>query len=156
MNSQKFNLYLESLGVRHSDLVARSIIEDSGFIEVYPGALTLHIEPEAGVDFGFWAETKKFEALHFTLKKYSPSAVEYLGALPEPYQSCTTRGKVREIFGTPFENREPFRMPDPFGQTGGWDAYDVEGHINVGVTFKYNVGLEVSCVVFFLKNTGHY
>ncbi|MCY1185089.1 hypothetical protein D9M73_258400 [compost metagenome] len=115
------------------------------------------MELEEGLTLGFWAETEKFEALYITLKKTTPSTAEFKGVLPKPYSFEMTQSSVRALFGEPYEFRGPIKMPQPLGQTGGWDSYKFTyfKQDNVEVVFKYTAAMEVSCLVFALIDKGH-
>ncbi|WP_038997978.1 MULTISPECIES: DUF6392 family protein [Pseudomonas] len=156
MNLSNIDTWLSSVGQTYQDLVRKKIISDTPFIELYPGTDYLHIEPERGVDFGFFAETKKLEAICITLQKIAPSQIDYAGELSAPYGSLKTRDAVHEFFGVPFEQKGPMTLPLPVGKTGGWDLYHLssKGHENIRVIFKYNVNLEVCSLVFSLLDKG--
>ncbi|PSS57378.1 DUF6392 family protein [Pseudomonas sp. BBP2017] len=152
MNNSDLDIFIRSLGSDYEQMVKGGLIKPSAFIEVCPEPLTLYLEPEAGVSFGFWAETKIFEFIHFTMKPVTQYGVMYAGSLPEPYQSSVVQSKVREEFGEPFRSKAPFTMPEPFGPVGGLDAYDLTalGYKNTQVVFKYDTDFNVIAVVFSL------
>ncbi|PSS57377.1 DUF6392 family protein [Pseudomonas sp. BBP2017] len=153
MNSAELEVYLRSLGRGYDELVEEGVVEKSRFIEVYPGALTLYISIEAGFDLAFVSETKEFEAIFLTLRKLVTEEPIFIGTLPEPYGFCRNRDEVHRAFGVPRRSKEAFRMPDPLGKVGGWDAYELEGerHRDIEIVFKYDVNLNVTCLAFSLK-----
>lgn len=157
MNSFKLDSWISSLGKTHAELLGNDVIQASDLIEVYAGTDYLHSEPEAGVDFSFWAETKILEAIIFTLIKITPSEVVFEDSLPSPYDRLIDKEKVRNYFGSPMESRGPMRLPSPLGQIGGWDQFDLghRGHPNVYVMFKYTVEFDVKGMSFGLIDRGH-
>lgn len=144
--------YLGALGRSYGELVENNFWMDASLIEVYPGALTLYLQPQDGLDLAFSAETKVFESIMFTLIRLVPEETTYTGTLPEPYASCRSREDVISFFGTPDESSGPLRLPDPLGEVGGWDAYSMKsyGYERLRVIFKYDVALMVTCLSFSL------
>ncbi|MOA39811.1 hypothetical protein D3C78_1616190 [compost metagenome] len=126
-------------------------------IELYPGRDLLYLEPETGISLSFLGKTKRFEALFVTLLKSTPSTTEYKGELPEPYSAGMNQSDVHTILGMPFEAKGPIKMPQPMGQTGGWEAYrlDPEKHPNVKVVFQYTATMQVKTLVFTLIDKDH-
>lgn len=156
MSEFKLDDWLKNLGQSQDTLISRGMISNEPLIELYPGTDTLHLEPEVGIDFGFWAETKILEVICITLHKITPSEVVFTGRLPAPYESLKSQELVREYFGQPSETKGPMRLPLPLGEVGGWDLYKLEskGYSNVRVVFKYTVELKVKGLAFALIDTG--
>ncbi|MGB9089109.1 MAG: DUF6392 family protein [Pseudomonas farsensis] len=149
----ELNAYLDHLGKTHVELLEHGLVDDSPFIEVYPGSLTLYLQPQAGLDLAFLAETKQLESVMYTLLKLVPEDVLFAGELPEPYASCKKLDDVRGRFGAPHASKGPLRLPDPLGEVGGWDGYSMtgEGREHLRVVFKYDADLTVFCISFGLK-----
>lgn len=149
----ELNAYLDCLGKPHVEILEAGVVEDTPFIEVYPGSLTLYLQPQVGLDLGFLAEDRKMESIIYTLRELYPEEPIFTGELPEPYASCKTRNDVRERFGTPYIMKGPLRLPDPLGEIGGWDVYTMagEGREHLQVVFKYDVETRVTCISFGLK-----
>ncbi|MEG0245788.1 MAG: DUF6392 family protein [Pseudomonas sp.] len=157
MSEFKLGNWIESLGRTYAALVSDKIIQPSDFMVAFPGDDSVHLEPEEGVDFSFWAETEVLEAIIFTLKKTSPHQVELEGELPAPYAELNNKVKAHEYFGSPLNSRGPMKLPSPLGNVGGWDQFDLgpHGYPNVYVMFKYTVEFDVMGVVFALIDKGH-
>lgn len=157
MSTSKIKVWINSLGMTHDELVSKSIIPDGDLLELFPDIDELYIEPEVGVEMSFWAETECYESLHFTLAKTTPFTVEYKGELPAPFSLCINQSAVHALFGEPLEYSGPVMMPEPRGQTGGWEFYSLDPLIypNKKVLFKYLESMEVSAVVFTLIDKGH-
>ncbi|MFK3816662.1 DUF6392 family protein [Pseudomonas sp. NPDC089407] len=156
MDSHALDRYLSSLGRCYNDLVLEDLAVPEKLVEIFSGSFTMVYEPEPGLELEFWAETQKFEKLHFALKKTTPSSVLYKGKLDEPYEKCRTRELVLQSFGSPISSKGKFKMPLPMGEVGGWDTFDLGplGYAERQVTFKYDSKMYVSGVTFSLKLTG--
>lgn len=156
MNAQQLESYLRNLGVSHDELVAKGIVSSGKFIEVYPGAWTVYLEPVPGLTLSFWAEDKKFESLIFSLAETSTSKIVYQEKLPEPYARCVTRENALEILGEPVESKGPFKMPQPMGEVGGWDKFSLVGRQYPGLVIivKYDVAMKVVGLAFAVAKTG--
>lgn len=157
MSAQLIEAWISVLGVGHDELLKRSLISGDDFIEIFPDDNELYLEPLIGISMSFWAETERFEALHITLLKSTPSTVEYTGSLPEPYSLRMDQAKAHAILGKPLEYSGPIRMPEPMGQTGGWESYALDPSIypNVRLHLQYLESMEVSAIVFSLIDKGH-
>lgn len=156
MSAQLINAWISVLGVDHDDHLTRDLISDHDFIEIFPGDNALYLEPLVGISMSFWAETERFESLRITLLKSTPSTVEYTGSLPEPYSLRMNQAKAHAILGKPLEYSGPIRMPEPMGQTGGWESYALDPSIypNVRLQLQYLESMEVSAIVFTLIDNG--
>lgn len=157
MSAEKIKLWINSLGMTHEDMLSKFIIPDSDLIELFPDIDELYIEPEIGVEMSFWAETERYEALCITLIKTTPSTIIYTGALPAPYTLRMNQTSVRALFGEPLEYSGAVKMPEPMGQTGGWEYYNLDPEIYPGVKvqFQYLESMDVNCIVFVLIDKGH-
>ncbi len=155
MNTQTLSEYLRHVGRGYNDLVLSKLAESGKLLEIFPGSLTKHYEPEPGICLDFWAETLTFEKLHVCVAKTTPSSEIYRGVLEEPFGNCLDRASVLEKFGSPMESKEPFQMPLSLGDIGGWDSFDLSalGHPDLEVTYTYDAGLLVTGLVFSLKVT---
>lgn len=117
-------VYLVSLlGLTYEELVGKNVISDEGLIEVFPGAAELFFEIDDGIEMSFNPRTKKFQTLNIAFKKTTPSTVAYRGELPAPFKLHMTQEEVRTALGAPRHYSGPVRMPEPMGQTGGWESY---------------------------------
>lgn len=157
MSIQKIEAWISSLGQVYELLVAAKVIPDQPLVELYKGRERLNLKPEEGINLSFWRETRCLETLSITLKKTTPSTIEYKGSLPAPYTLEMSQSDVRAIFGDPFESKGPFKMPLPMGLTGGWESYklDAAAHQNIKVVFKYTAAMQVDTLVFTLIDKGH-
>lgn len=157
MNDMNIEEAISSLGRNYDDLVSLGVINGQPLKELYPGRDNLHLNPKPGISLSFWAESKRFEALFVTLKKTTPSTVEYKGCLPEPFTIEMTQSDVHANFGEPMESRGPIKMPEPMGQTGGWESYALDSTVYPGkkVVFQYTAAMEVKTLVFTLIDKGH-
>ncbi|UVL41856.1 DUF6392 family protein [Pseudomonas sp. B21-040] len=142
---------IKSLGEKYPVLKQAGVIPGP-LTELYPGRDLLSFKFEGGLSLNFWRETLRFEIFFVTLRKTMPSTTEYRGELPDPYFSLMTQSDVRAIFGTPVESMGPIKMPQPMGQTGGWDAYPLDQDIYPGkkVMFQYAADMQVNTLVFTL------
>lgn len=85
-----------------------------------------------------------------------PSTTDYRGELPDLYFSQMTQSDIHSIFGVPKESKGPIKMPEPMGQTGGWESYllDQEIYPGVKVVFQYTADMQVKTLVFTLIDKG--
>ena len=157
MNAATINKWIISLGQNYDELIAQGDIPDQPLIRLYPDCDRLDLTLEKGIEMTFWAETKRLEALFITLVRTLPSTIEYEGTLPEPYTAEMTQSYVHAIFGEPFEFKGPIKMPQPMGQTGGWESYRLDPEIYPGkkVVFQYTAAMRVKTLVFTLIDKGH-
>jgi len=157
MSAETIENWIRALGSDYDELVAQGMIFNQPLQALYPDCDLLDIETEVGVSLTFWAETKRLETLFVTLKKTTPSTVEYKGALPVPFESAITQSDVHTAFGQPMESRGPIKMPKPMGQTGGWESYPLDPVMYPGkkVVFQYTSAMEVKTLVFTLIDKGH-
>jgi len=156
MSALKIEEWIKSLGQTHEELLLKSLIPDGELIELFPGIDELFLEPEAGVEIRFWEETDRFESLSITLIKTTPSTIEYKGELPHPYSPSMTQSDVHALLGEPLESSGPIKMPEPMGQTGGWESYHLDPAIypNTKIMFSYLESMRVSSLVFTLIDKG--
>ncbi|MGJ7547345.1 DUF6392 family protein [Pseudomonas alloputida] len=157
MNAKRLNAYLTGLGQSHDELVSGDVIPPGDFIEVYPGALSIYRELMPGLELRFWAEDQNFESVMIALAETATSKVVYQQGLPEPYDMCVSRKVTLNILGEPIESKGPHKMPSPLGESGGWDKFDLAsfGFENIYVLFEYDVGMNVTGLMFSLKKTGY-
>ncbi|QHG67856.1 DUF6392 family protein [Pseudomonas putida] len=156
MNAQQLESYLDNLGRPHAELVAEGVVPAVDFIEVYPGAWTLYLEPVPGLYLCFWAENKQFESVIVSLAETATAKTVYKHKLPDPYVECVTRDVALNVLGEPFESKGPFKMPLPMGEVGGWDKFHLLDQKYPGIIalFKYDVAMNVTGVAFALEQTG--
>lgn len=157
MSAATINKWIRALGQSYDELVAQGI----SFIQppeaLFLESALLDTEPEDGISLTFWAATERLETLFVTLKKSTPSTVEYEGELPAPYKAGMTQSDVHSLFGEPMESKGPIKMPQPMGQTGGWESYPLDPAVYPGkkVVFQYTAAMEVKTLVFTLIDKGH-
>lgn len=157
MDARTIEGWITSLGGRYEVLVAEGVIPNKPLQELYPGRDLLDVIIAPGLSMSFWAQTRQLETLFITLLKTTPSTTAYKGELPEPFSLLMRQSDVRTRLGEPMASKEPVKMPQPMGMTGGWDAYllDVIAHRNKKVVFQYTATGEVSTLVFSLVDKGH-
>lgn len=157
MKIVEFEALINNLGKTYETLVVEGVASDQPLTELYKGRDRLGLKPEPGINLSFWRETKRFESLFVTLKKTTPSTVEYKGEFPSPYASKMTQSDVHSIFGEAMEVKRPVKMPEPMGQTGGWESYRLNSEVYPGkkVVFQYTAEMEVDTLVFTLIDKGH-
>jgi len=157
MKISKIESLIQNLGQNHAILLDKKLIPDQKLLELFPGDDDLYLDLETGISTQFWAETKNFEALFITLIKTMPSDVIYRGEIPKPYDLEMTQTDVRALFGEPLESRPPVKMPEPRGQTGGWESYRLDPVVypNKKVIFQYTASMQVNTIVFALIDEGH-
>ncbi|WP_064119822.1 DUF6392 family protein [Pseudomonas fluorescens] len=157
MSMLDINRWIVSLGEKHDVLLAKGFLGESHKLDaLYPDCDLLDIELEAGLSLTFWADTKRLETLFVTLKKTTPSTAVYQGRLPLPYKKSMDHSDVHALFGKAIESRGPIRMPEPMGQTGGWESYLLDQKIYPGVklVFQYSADMQVDTLVFTLIDKG--
>ncbi|MHC8286102.1 DUF6392 family protein [Pseudomonas sp. XS1P51] len=157
MSAVTIERWIKALGATHDELIAQGIAFNQSPKALYPDCDLLDMAPEIGLSLTFWAETKRLETLFVTLKKSTPSTVEYKGELPTPYKLAMTQSDVHALFGEPMESKGPIKMPQPMGQTGGWESYPLDpvAHPGKKVVFQYTAEMEVKTLVFTLIDKGH-
>jgi len=157
MDAAKVVELIEGVGCTHESLLASGVIPDQPLAELYPDCDRLDLEMENGIALTFWYETKVLDSFFVTLMKTTPSTLKYEGELPEPYKLVMTQSDVHRLFGEPMESRGPIKMPQPMGQTGGWESYPLDPAVYPGkkVVFQYTAAMEVKTLVFTLIDKGH-
>lgn len=157
MNTEVVVSWIKGLGLFHDVLSANKTIPDQPLLEFYEGRDWLHIEPEPGVELSFWAESKRFEKLFFSLFDSVDGTPIYSGELPAPFSLKMKKADAIEMFGAPLETQGPVLMPKPVGQTGGWDSFVLDALIypNIKVVFQYSAGFAVNTLVFALIEKDH-
>lgn len=157
MSAEKIEKWIKNLGLEYDVLVQRDIIPSRPIKGLYSDDDRLSLRPEIGISLSFWAETKRFETLFITLIKSTPSTVVYTGELPPPYMFSMSQVDVHHLFGEPMEVKGPVRMPEPMGQTGGWESYPLDSTVYgpTKVVFQYTADMRVKTLVFTLIDKGH-
>ena len=157
MDAVKVMELIAGVGRTYKSLLASGIIPAQSLVELYPGCDRLDLEVEDGVELTFWYETKVLDSLFFTLMETMPTTVKYKGDLPAPYRMAMTQSDVHALFGQPMESRDPIKMPEPMGQTGGWESYLLDPVVFPGkkVVFQYTAAMEVKTLVFTLVDKDH-
>jgi hypothetical protein len=154
MSASIINTWITFLGGTSDDLLSNYLIPNDDFIELFSGIDELYLTPEIGISMSFRADTRRFQGLCITLRKSTPSTVEYTGELPRPYSLRMNQSDVHALLGKPLEYSGPVRMPQPMGQTGGWEYYQLDPDVypNVKIQFQYLESMEVHAIVFTLIN----
>ncbi|MGF6328095.1 hypothetical protein ABH909_000973 [Pseudomonas sp. BS3782 TE3695] len=157
MKATTIEHWIKKLGLSYDILISEGSIPNQPLEELYPGRDWLDIEPAAGLELSFWAETRRFEKLFITVLESMPGLPIYKGELPNPYTSNMSQSDVHALFTTPLEVQPPVKMPKPMGQTGGWESYrlDPEKHPNIKVVFQYTASMQVDTLVFTLIEKDH-
>ncbi|MBK4992571.1 hypothetical protein IAE39_000745 [Pseudomonas sp. S37] len=155
MNAQELDSYLNGFGKSHSELVTEGLLPSGDLIEIYDGSLAVFREICPGMYFNFWAEDQRFESLTFSLAETATSKDIYQENLPEPYSGCTTREATINLLGEPIQSKGPHKMPSPLGDSGGWDRFELAGHEELDVLFRYDIALNVVILAFGLKVSGY-
>jgi hypothetical protein len=150
MSAANIKVWIASLGMTHGEMFSKSIIPDNELVQLFPGDDEFYFEPEIGLEINFAANTLSFRSLHITLLTTTPSTVKYTGELPEPFSLRMSQSDVHAIFGQPLEYSGPVSLPEPRGQTGGWEYYQLDAEVcpNVKIQFQYLESMEVSAIVF--------
>jgi len=143
-------ILIKKLGLTHEDLISKSVIADDDLIELFPGIDELYFEATPGIDMSFDAETERFQTLYITLKKTTPSTVEFMGELPAPFKLHMTQNEVRAALGLPRHYSGPNKMPAPRGKTGGWESYHVtaEAYAGTELIVGYDESMQVTTLMF--------
>ena len=157
MTALSIEAWIKCLGQTYDAILEKHLIPEEDFIELFPNIDELYLEPQEGISMTFWAETERFEALHITLIKTTPSTVEYRGDPPPPYTLRMRRSDIHERLGKPLEYSGPIRMPEPMGLTGGWEDYQLDSKAfpNIRLTVHYLESMDVSAISFALVDKGH-
>ncbi|VEF09730.1 pyocin immunity family protein [Pseudomonas fluorescens] len=153
MNMLEIHKWIVVLGKTYDVLLDKGFFVASHKLDaLYPDCDLLDVELEAGLSLAFWAETKKLETLFVTLKKTTPSTTVYQGELSAPYKKNMDQRDVHALFGKATESRGPIKMPEPMGQTGGWESYPLDQKLYPGVkvVFQYTADMQVDTLVFTL------
>jgi hypothetical protein len=157
MDAITIDRWIKGLGQSYRVLVENSVIPNMPLQELYSGRDWLDISPVPGVEFSFWAETSRLEKVFITRMETMPGITVYEGGMPEPYEKAITQSDVHALLGEPTESRGPIKMPQPMGQTGGWESYPLDPAVHPGkkVVFQYTAAMEVKTLVFTLIDKGH-
>lgn len=157
MDAAKIVELIKSVGHTHESLVASGTIPVQPLTELYPDCDRMDLELEDGIELTFWYETKVLDSFFITVKQAISGVPIYEGGMPEPYSLEMTQSDVHAIFGTPMESRGPIKMPQPMGQTGGWESYSLDPVLYPGkkVVFQYTAAMEVKTIVFTMIDKGH-
>lgn len=155
MSVFKLSTYLGRLGRSYDELVMEGLVPPNSLMEIYEGSLTAFYELEAGIELEFWAQSQTFEKLHITLLPNTSSSEVFEGEVEKPFGNCSVREQVLQVHGEPAMSKGPFKMPQPLGESGGWDIYGLKtlGYEGVNVIFKYDVGLNLVGLTFSLEVT---
>lgn len=150
MKSFEIESLLKHLGLTHEELIEKNIVPDDDLIELFPGVSELVLEIDTGIDMNFDATTEKFQTLSIFLKNSTPSVVEYMGELPFPFKLKMTQKEVREALGSPRHYSGPVKMPEPMGQTGGWESYHLTAANlkDLELIVSYTESMDVDDLVF--------
>lgn len=156
MNITQVQGLLSSLGKPSDAIHVEGVPTQGPFLEMFEGDDVLFITPAPGVAMSFRAEGKVFDTLMFRLLKTYPEQGVYTEALPQPFKLVMSSAEMHELLGQPLESTGPIKMPEPLGQTGGWEAFglDQEKYPGLKVVAQYTASLDVFGLVFKLMNEG--
>lgn len=155
MDAKTIEEWIRNIGQPYETLVSKGLVSQS-LQELYNGRDWLDIEPVAGLELSFWAETKRFERLFISLISVVDGVPPYKGELPKPLVPDMTQAQVRASFGTPMETKGITKLP--MNTTlGGFDTYKLDSatHPNMKISFQYTASLQVKTLVFSLIDRGH-
>ncbi|MCQ9425754.1 DUF6392 family protein [Pseudomonas sp. LJDD11] len=154
MNITQVQGLLSSLGKQSDAIHVEGVHTQGPLLEMFEGDDVLSITPAPGIAMSFRSVGKVFDTLVFRLLKTYPEQVVYTGALPKPFKVAMSKAEVHELLGQPLEATGPIKMPDPLGQTGGWEAFALghEKYPGVKVVVQYNASLDVFGLVFSLMD----
>lgn len=146
---------VRSLGLRYSELKVAGV-DVHGELSGLEGLDWLALEPEQGVEMSFHEESLVFYRMNFSLKETYPEEKLYKGELPPPFKSEMTQVEMRKILGAPLYSSGPIQMPQPIGQTGGWESFHLNQELFSGVeiVLQYTASNEVCGLVFSLPDEG--
>ena len=156
MNAAMIDDLVKSLGRTYPEMVASGLYLPGGPPKgMFDDSDTLSMTTAPGVELGFWASNRRFEALFISLLEVFEGDPIYKGTLPYELKSRMSQAWILSKFGSPLESRAPFKMPIR-GMTGGTDTYRLPGMLkDTKVVFKYNAKMEVEKVVFRLNEKAH-
>lgn len=152
MDSETVESWIRNLGGSYDHLIARGVISNQPLHDLYGGNESLELEPVPGVEFSFWAATKRFEAIQITLVGHLNDELPlFTGELPAAFKA-STQLQVRQIFGKPLRTHGPFEIPNSLQVMGGWDTYQLPHTLHKAalVDFQYTEDLRVDRLVFSL------
>lgn len=154
MKAETIYRWIKSLGRTYNELVSDGIISNMPLQTLYEGRNLLHVEPGAGLELDFGAESKRLVKLQIILNKMVEGQTIYNDELPAPYSLRMSQADVRTLFGTPTNSKGPVKLPGGLGMRGGWDAYPLQedAHLNADVWFNYTADLAVYSIVFAIRD----
>lgn len=158
MNAATIEDYIKALGKTFESLLSQMVLPPLAKPwKVFDEDDQFSLNIEDGLSLTFNENTRRLESVFITLLKTTPSTVEYKGELPKPFAPVMSQSEVHANFGKPMASKGPIKMPQPMGQTGGWDAYRLNpaSHPNTKVVLQYTAALAVNTLVFSLIDKGH-
>ena len=151
MNNLQVEQLVKSLGLRYNELKVSGMHVHGG-LSGLEGLDWLALEPEQGVEMSFHEESQVFYRINFSLKETYPEEQLYKGELPPPFKPEMTKLEMRAVLGEPLYSSGPIQMPQPIGQTGGWESFCLGQELFSGVeiVLQYTASNEVCGLVFSL------
>lgn len=150
MGSAAIERWIKNLGGSYASLVANGVIPDLPLQELYEDSESLEIEPVAGVELGFWVESKCLELIRVSLENVPGGIPPFTGELPAPFNEATSQKSVHQIFGAPMFSKSSRELAG----TGlsGWDTYQLSAdyHTTALLDFEYGRESRVSSITFSL------
>lgn len=155
MDAQTIKLWVKSLGMNFTELVADGKIPNLPLVKPFEDSNWPTMHPVEGLELLFSDKTKSLEQILITLIPTVGQPV-YSGALPTPFLMRMNQQSVRSALGEPMDSKGPARLPGGLGMRGGWDAYRLssESHPNAKVIISYLENCAVNNISFSLINSG--
>lgn len=150
MGSATLERWIKHLGGTYDSLVAHGVIPDLPLQELYEDSDSLELEPVAGIELGFWSETKNLELVRVCLADDPDGIPPFTGDLPAPFGGATCQKMVHQIFGRPMFAKGDRELAGT--GLGGWDTYQLssEYHPAALLDFFYDQDRQVSAITFSL------
>lgn len=149
MNERQVESLIRGLGLHYDELNVEGVLTQGELVGL-EGLDWLVLDPEPGVEISFHADSKVFFRVNFSLRKTFPEEDIYLGELPEPFRLNMAQSEMHGVLGAPAYSSGPIKMPQPIGQTGGWESFslDQKRFPDVMAVLQYTEQLEVCGLVF--------
>ncbi|MCK6191058.1 pyocin immunity protein [Pseudomonas sp. EYE_354] len=153
MDAPTIKLWVESLGLGFTELVADGKIPDQPLVKSFEDSDWPTMHPVDGVELLFSDTTKSLKQILITFIPTVGQPV-YTGGLPTPFSLMMNQQGVRSALGEPMESRGRARLPGGLGIRGGWDAYRLpsELHPSAKIIISYLESFAVNNISFSLIN----
>lgn len=153
MDAPTIKLWVESLGLGFTELVASGKIPNQPLVKPFEDSDWPTMRPVEGVELLFNDRNKSLKQILITLIPTVGQPV-YAGGLPAPFSLMINQQSVRSALGEPMDSRGRARLPGGLGIRGGWDAYKLsnEWHPNAKVIIGYLESYAVNNISFSVIN----